>query len=63
MADTENITASYTIPSDFKERIDQMARDEDLNSSQVVRRIFREYFERLDAEKKTGRKSPAPVAA
>lgn len=60
----ELITSSYTIPTDIKDRIDQMAKDQDLNASQVVRRIFREYFERLDAEEKQSKtRKPLPVAA
>lgn len=41
---TELVTAAYTIPADTKAKIEQIARDEDLNASQVVRRILAEYF-------------------
>lgn len=49
-APEELVTASYTIPTSYKSRIDSIASDSDLNSSQVVRRILREHFARLDGQ-------------
>ena len=42
--------ATYTIFIEQKERIEHVAQVEDLNASQVIRRILAQYFERLDAE-------------
>lgn len=53
------ITASYTIPADQKARIERDAAREDLNASQVVRRILREHYARIDAASP----EPAPEAA
>lgn len=50
----DQVTAAYYIPAELKARIERIARDEDLNASQVVRRILRDYFEREDAR-------PAPA--
>lgn len=44
------VSASYTLPESMKERIERMAAQQDLNASQVARRIFSEFFDRLDAE-------------
>jgi len=58
------VVAAYSIPADFKERIEKMAKDQDLNASQLVRRILRDYFERLDAEAvKPKAHKPEPIAA
>lgn len=46
--DVELVTAAYTIPSGWKSRIERSAKDQDLNASQVVRRILREHFDRED---------------
>ena len=60
----ELVTASYTIPTDIKDRIDQMAKDQDLNASQVVRRILREHFVAIDAEAKQSKsRKLLPIAA
>lgn len=56
-----NTTASYVIPTEIKERIDQMAKEQDKNSSQIMRQILREHFGRLDAYKKAAQ--TAKVAA
>lgn len=49
------VPAAYTIPAGTKERIEKLAKEEDLNPSQLVRRILREYFEELDAASKPKR--------
>ena len=48
-ADNALVTASYTIPADTKARIERDAQREDLNASQVMRRILREHYARVDA--------------
>lgn len=50
--DNELETAAYYIHSSIKARIDQEAKRQDLNSSQLVRRILADYFARLDVERK-----------
>lgn len=57
---TALVTASYTIPADLKARIEQTAIKQDLNASQVVRRILREHYNRADATTQT---APAETAA
>ncbi len=45
----EIVVAAYGIPAEIKERIERTAKEQDLNASQFVRRILREYFESVDA--------------
>lgn len=54
---TPLVTASYTIPADLKARIEQTAAKQDLNASQVMRRILREHYRLADAQP-----DPAPAA-
>lgn len=61
MAEELNRTASYVIPTELKERIDAMAKEGDLSSSQVMRQIVRDYFQRLDAVKKTAHSLKVPA--
>jgi len=61
MSEETLVPAAYTIPDTDKARIERMAREQDLNASQVMRRILREYFAQLDAPTKT--KSTKTVAA
>lgn len=42
------VPASYSIPQDFKERIERMAAEAMSNPSIVVRRILADYFAKLD---------------
>ena len=63
MPDEVLVPAAYTLPKELKKRIELMASEQDLNPSQLVRRILREHFERLDAERKAAKKSPQPTAA
>lgn len=56
----ETVVAAYSLPKSLKERVEQEARKSDLKTSQLVRRILREYFEALETEVA---KSPAPLAA
>jgi hypothetical protein len=44
----ELVPAAFTIPAQLKARIEREAKANDRNASQVVRRILREYFERVD---------------
>lgn len=46
----KNVTAGYVIPPAYKRRIEEMAKAQDLSESQIVRRIFSEYFARVDVE-------------
>lgn len=57
-AETALVTASYTIPADLKARIEQTAVKQDLNASQVVRRILREHYNRSETQP-----APATTAA
>ena len=58
--DNELETAAYYIPSSIKARIDQEAKKQDLNSSQLVRRILADYFVRLDAAEVVSNEASAP---
>ncbi len=44
------ISTSYTLPPVYKERLEQLAKAQDLKASQLLRRILAEYFARLDAD-------------
>lgn len=57
----ELVTAAYTIPADWKARIEREAKLQDRNASQIVRAILREYFERVDATNNSS--SSAAIAA
>lgn len=65
--DTEDakalVTASYTIPADLKARIEQTAAKQDLNASQVVRRILREHYKQADTPDPALAERPASVGA
>ena len=56
--ENELVTASFTIPADHKDRIEQIAKSQDLNASQVVRRILADHFAKLDAEKAEKESAP-----
>lgn len=60
------VTAAYSIPQDIKDRLEQDAAKQDLKTSQLVRRILRDYFERLDAldaAKPNKTRKPESIAA
>ena len=61
LSDTDElVTAAYTIPASWKARIERIAKNSDLNASQVVRRILGEHFDREGTDAATQR---APEAA
>ena len=49
----ELVTASYTIPVEWKAWIKRKAQEQDLNESQVVRRLLRPHFETAEAKPDT----------
>lgn len=61
----ETTTAAYVLPVWQKERIKQLAKDEDRSESAVMRRILTEYFEREAATpaKAPNGKTARPTAA
>ena len=63
MSDDALVTASYTIPQSVKDRIDQVARESDLNASQVMRRILVEHFSRRQSPQAAPEPQPEPAAA
>jgi hypothetical protein len=54
------VTAAYTIPEDVKARIEREAAAQDLNASQVMRRILNEHYRRVDAELNEFAQIPQP---
>lgn len=58
-SDDKLVTDSYTIPSTWKERLEEISLQQDLNKSQLMRRILSDYFAKLDATPETP--TPAPT--
>jgi hypothetical protein len=64
MTDKEMLVpAAYTLPLEVKERIEQLARKEDLNPSQLARRIFRDYLKHIDVQTGSVTQPPTPQVA
>lgn len=60
---SELMTVSYSIRNDQDERLKREAKTQDLNASQIVRRILDEYFANLDyAAAKQARKAEQVAA-
>lgn len=64
-APSELVTAAYSIPADIKARIEREAKEQDLKTSQYIRRILSDYFARLDGKdaRPAPTSDPLPVAA
>ncbi len=64
MAETKDepnfVTGTYSIPPEWKDRIEQEAKEQDLNTSQYMRRILA-YFWASKAAKRAATPEPAPV--
>lgn len=56
----ETVTACYVIPERYRDKIKELAQQQDRSDSAVVRRIFASYFG--EREPNNGNSTPAPAA-
>jgi metal-responsive CopG/Arc/MetJ family transcriptional regulator len=48
MTKTDEMTTSFRVPNALLKRMETYCLDEDISRSQLIRRLLREYFAKLD---------------